>query len=631
MKGTLNTNTEWLQTNDIGGFASGSVFGPPTRRYHGLLCASLNPPTERVMLVSHLVETVQVGEQVLPLSTEHYLRHRPETEAQVNSFINRPYARWQYELKETQIEKSVLMLKEENTTLVRYTNTGKESLTLFIKPLLALRDFHHLRTESTSVETRIEGNTVKVQSPEMPTVFLSASVATWQAKADWYHELYYHEEANRGFDATEDNFLPAELNCTLGRNESLILRLSTLPGVVTQKPFIEADKKHLLELKADSFLNDLKEAAQQFIVHRESTSGPTILAGYPWFSDWGRDTLIALRDFQDFMSPGETQAVIRTFLHYQKDGLIPNRFPDNPDDAIEYNTADATLWLFVALWETQQKTPDVDFLRTVFADLTLILETHIEGTHFNIGLQANGLMSQGEAPWQLTWMDAKIGDFTVTPRQGLAVEINALWYNALKIYQSFQRTLKDKSLSVADPIKRFEKSFVETFWRADDLGLYDVISKDGTPDLVVRPNQVYALSLPFVVLPKSKQKIVLQQLGEKLYTPFGLRTLSADDAGFVPEYKGTPLQRDSAYHQGTVWPFLLRDYWVAYEKINGKRKTKLQLKTEIESLKHHFYFEAGVNSVSEVFDGLRPEYGKGTPQQAWSVAALCKMQKMMDD
>ncbi len=630
MKGTLNINTEWLQTNGMGGFASGAVFGPPTRRYHGLLCASLNPPTERVILVSHLLETVQVGEQVLPLSTEHYLRHRPKSKVQVNSFKNTPYAQWQYKLNGAQVAKSVLMLKEENTTLVRYTNTGKQPLTLFIKPLLALRDFHHLRTGATSVEKSIEGNTVKVQSPEMPTVFLSASVARWQAREDWYHELYYDREANRGFNATEDNFLPAELDCTLAANESLILRLSTQAGVVTQKPFIEADKEHLLRLKSDPFLGDLETAAQQFIVHRESTSEPTILAGYPWFSDWGRDTLIALRDFQDFMTPGETQAVIRTFLHYQKDGLIPNRFPDNPDDAIEYNTADATLWLFVALWETQQKTPDVDFLRTVFADLTLILQAHIEGTHFNIGLQPNGLMSQGESPWQLTWMDAKIGDFTVTPREGLAVEINVLWYNALKIYQSFQVRLKDESFRVAEPLKLFEKSFVETFWRTDNLGLYDVISKDGIPDLAVRPNLVYALSLPFVLLSKSKQKIVLQQLREKLYTPFGLRTLSTDDNQFVPEYKGTPLQRDSAYHQGTIWPFLLRDYWVAYEKINGKRKTKLQLKSEIESLKHHFYFEAGVNSVSEIFDGLRPEHGKGTPQQAWSVAALYKMQKMLE-
>lgn len=631
MRGTLNTNTEWLQTNGLGGFASGPVFGAPTRRYHGLLCASLNPPTERVMLVSHLVETVQFGEQVFPLSTEHYLHHRPKTDIQVNGFKNRPYAQWQYELNGAQIEKSVLMLKEENTTLVRYTNTGKEPLTLFIKPLLALRDFHHLRKGSTNVETNIEGNTVKVQSPEMPTVFLSASVATWQARADWYHELYYNEEANRGFDATEDNFLPAELDCTLAANESLVLRLSTQPGVVTQKSFTDADDVYASTENKDSFLADLTVAAQEFIVHRESTSGPTILAGYPWFSDWGRDTLIALRDFQDFMSPGETQAVIRTFLHYQKDGLIPNRFPDNQDDEIEYNTADATLWLFVALWETQQKTPDVYFLRTVFADLTLILQAHIEGTHFNIGLQPNGLMSQGEAPWQLTWMDAKIGDFTVTPRQGLVVEINALWYNALKIYQSFQGTLKDKSFSVAEPIKLFEKSFVKTFWRADNLGLYDLISEDGTPDLAVRPNQVFALSLPFVVLPKSKQKIVLQQFGEKLYTPFGLRTLSTDDAGFMPEYKGTPLQRDSAYHQGTVWPFLLRDYWVAAEKINGKRKTKTALKTEIESLKHHFYFDAGINSVSEIFDGLAPQHGKGTPQQAWSVAALYRMQKMLVD
>ena len=621
---------EWLQTNSLGGFAAGCVSGAPTRRYHGLLCASFHPPTERFMLVSHLIETLQINGQTIPLSTEHYWHHRPQLEVPVQSFSNLPYAQWQYAVNSVQIEKSVLMLDHENTTLVRYTNTGKESVKLFVKPLLAMRDFHYLRKDHPDFKTTIEGNTVKVQSEALPTVYLSANVDLWQPRSDWYHELYYHEEALRGFEATEENFLPAEVHHTIAPGASLVLRLSTKSGVVSQKAFTQADEKYASKPENQSFIGDLKEAAQQFLVHRESTNGTSILAGYPWFSDWGRDTLIALRDFQDFMTPGEVQAVFKTFLHYQKDGLIPNRFPDNPEDEIEYNTADATLWLFVALWETQKKAPDIGFLQTVFADLTLIIEAHLKGTHFNIGMQANGLLAQGEAPWQLTWMDAKIGDYTVTPRRGLAVEINALWYNALKIYQSFQSTLKDNTLNVAKPVKQFEKAFIKTFWRPDNLGLYDLINEDGTPDLSIRPNQIYALSLPFDILPKPKQKLVWQQVSENLYTAMGLRTLAIDDPCFIPEYKGTPLQRDSAYHQGTVWPFLLRDYWVAYEKINGIKKTKIQLKTEIESLQHHFYADAGVNSVSEIFDGLRPEHGKGSPQQAWSVAALYKMQKLLE-
>ncbi len=629
MSAKTNKNQEWLQTNDLGGFCSGSVSGPPTRRYQGLLCASLNPPTDRYLLVSHLLETVFINQVSTPLSNEHYLQHLPVLNLAFD-FKNQPYAHWCFNLEGGKLEKSVLMLKGENTSLVRYKNVGHQPLTLFVKPLLALRDYHTLREDNPAVDVTIEGNTVCAQTWGEPKVFLASNLAHWEPIKNWYHQLYYSEEAARGFEATEDNFCPADINALLAPGEILLLKFSTQPGPVSEKPFLEADKCYASLSDKERFKADLELAARQFIVHRESSNSSTILAGYPWFTDWGRDTLISLRDFQDFMEPNEAQQIIKTFLQYEKNGLIPNRFPDNADDDIEYNTVDATLWLFVAVWELQQKHQDLAFIQSIFSSLTKIIKAHIEGTDFNIKVLESGLLRAGEAPWQLTWMDAKIGDYTVTPRSGCAVEINALWYNALKIYQSFQKTVKDKTLDVKPYIKTFEKSFASTFWNDQMGGLYDVVIEAEEKDEVIRPNQVYALSLPFTILPKAKQKKVLQQIGEKLYTPFGLRTLALDNPDFKPEYKGDTWERDEAYHQGTVWPFLLREYFVAYEKIYGSKKAKLAMSESLEAFKNHFYHDAGIGSVSEIFDGGHPLHGKGCPAQAWSVAALWKLVKMAE-
>lgn len=629
MNGQENKNKEWLQTNNIGGFSSGVVSGAPNRRYHGLLCASLNPPTERHLLVSHLIETVLIDDKSYALSTENYLNHRSEPEIETR-FKQAPYAHWDYSLKGGRLAKSIIMIPDENTTLVRYENTGNLPLTLFLKPLLALRNYHSLRTETASVEVKIEGNTVWVQGWGEPKVYLSSNVANWQKTEDWYHQLYYQQEAERGFDSVEKNFSPAELEATLQPQKSLVLKFSTQEGPLSEKPFIAADKAYLPTNEKDHFKLDIARAAKQFLVHRESSNTPSILAGYPWFTDWGRDTLIALRDFQDFMHPSEAQQIIKTFLQYEKNGLIPNRFPDDAHDEIEYNTADATLWLFLALWELQQKHRDDDFLKEIFPKLTNIIKSHIVGTDFGIKVHNSGLLMAGEAPWQLTWMDAKIGDQIFTPRRGCAVEINALWYNALKIYQAFQKSLKNNTLDISAYIKAFENRFTLNFWNPKTLGLYDVIDEQNIPDESIRPNQVYALSLPFTILPKAKQKLVLQQISEKLYTPLGLRTLDVNDPAFEGFYEGDAWARDKAYHQGTVWPFLLREYYVAYEKIYGRSKTKGAINKDLEKLKHHFYNDAGIGSVSEVFDGLSPESGKGCPQQAWSVAALWKLVKMAD-
>jgi len=624
-----NTSKEWLETNGLGGFASGSVHGAPSRRYHGLLCASLNPPTDRHLLVSHLVEKVCIEDQMIALSTEHYLHHRPEAEIR-GAFSARPYAHWSYVLPGGSLEKSITMLEDENTTMVRYKNTSTQPLSLFLKPLTAARDYHTLRQEETIREVSLVGNAVTVQCEDQPPIYMASNQANWQLRSDYYHELYYNTEASRGFEATETNFLAAELEARLAPDEVLLLRFSTEVGVVSEQVFMEKEAAYQNHKINDRFKKDVALAAEQFLVHRESSNGSTILAGYPWFTDWGRDTLIALRDFQDFLAPAEAQLIIKTFLQYQQHGLIPNRFPDDPEEAIEYNTIDASLWLFVSVWELHEKKPDTLFIEQIYEALTSILEAHLVGTHFNIEVLESGLLSGGEAPWQLTWMDARIGDHTVTPRRGCAIEINMLWYNALKIYQALSKEVGQKLLVVDPWIKKFEKSFEKTFWNAEKSALYDVIKTDGTVDDALRPNQIYALSLPFTSLSKKRQKQILQQCSEKLYTPLGLRTLAPEDENFKPAYDGDTWARDTAYHQGTVWPFLLREYWQAYLRVQGKRKTKKLLATELKVLENHFYHDAGIGSVSEVFDGKDPVHGKGCPQQAWSVAALWYMLKLKE-
>ena len=615
MEPTKQKHTEWLETNGLGSFAAGSVDGTPSRRYHGYLCASLTPPTERHLLVSHIIERVLVEEKMYNLSTPHYVDHRPENEAD-SVFKAFPYAHWDYKIWAARLSKSVTMLEHENTTMVRYTNTGSLPLTFFLKPLLALRDFHDLRAEGDDLEVNLEGNTVMVQAWGQPKVYMSASHTHWERHDDWYHSLFYVDEDARGFEAQETNFLAAEMEASLAPNESLLLRFSTEMGPVSEEAFTSKDKAYKKMKGSDTFKKDVELSAQNFVVHRDSSNGLTIMAGYPWFSDWGRDTLIALRDFQDFMALGEAQLIIKTFLQYQRHGLIPNRFPDDPHDEIEYNTIDASLWLFVAVWELHQKSPDKVFIEQIFETLTMIIEAHLVGTDFNIGVLDSGLLSGGEAPWQLTWMDAKIGDHTVTPRRGCPVEINCLWYNALKIYQSLGKEIKQSLLEVEPWIEKFEASFVDAFWNVEDECLYDVLGPDGEVDKAIRPNQVYALSLPFTVLTNDEQQRVLECITQKLYTPLGLRTLDSGNEAFKAVYAGGPWERDAAYHQGTVWPMLLRDYWEARWRLDGRRKTRKALQNALPYLESHFYHDAGAGSVSEVFDGASPTGGKGCPQQA---------------
>jgi predicted glycogen debranching enzyme len=377
--------------------------------------------------------------------------------------------------------------------------------------------------------------------------------------------------------------------------------------------------KKLADQHRTTFISDLIISGDQFLADRKSSLSKTIIAGYPWFTDWGRDTMIAMRGL--VIATGrkkDARSILQTFLNYLDRGMIPNRFPDT-GAAPEYNTMDATLWLFVALHDYYEQFADRAFLRKVFDQLTDILEQHIRGTRFNIHITPEGLLFGGQEGTQLTWMDAKVGDYVVTPRIGCPVEINALWYNALCIYVSFGNLLGKKVDAYARRAKEFKHVFRQWFIN-DKHFLNDVVYPGQRVDDSIRPNQLYAISLPYSPLSTKEGKRLLKAIAEHLYTDYGLRSLSPLDPQFKPVFSGDQWHRDNAYHQGTVWSFLWGEYALAYLSVHHySPAAKKWVNKHVAMLRHHFYAEEGLHGISENFDGGQPKEGKGCIQQAWSI------------
>jgi predicted glycogen debranching enzyme len=383
----------------------------------------------------------------------------------------------------------------------------------------------------------------------------------------------------------------------------------------------------------NQFFADLAAIADQFIVFRESTQSYSIIAGYHWFTDWGRDTMIALQGLGIALGKQViSKSILGTFLKSIDQGMLPNRFSDNEKDMPEYNTIDATLWLFDTLYKYYQKFGDAELIKENLPLLEEILKWHIEGTRYNIHVTADGFLAGGEGLSQLTWMDARIGDFVVTPRQGLSVEIQALWYNALQVYLHFSTKFSPASNTFPSIIQQTAKKLKTNFksYFLNEKGyLNDVLQEDKKADDAIRPNQIYALSLSFPILDKETGKSVLRNVDQHLFTSYGLRTLSPEHPEFKPVYQGNQWERDTAYHQGTVWPFLLSDYFQACKYVYGLTSDVLEkIESSVEVLKKHFYEEGCIQGIAEIFDGQNPDEGKGTINQAWSVSTLIQIIEM---
>ncbi|GAB2584074.1 amylo-alpha-1,6-glucosidase [Spirosoma areae] len=631
---------EWLITNGLGGYASSTLTGANSRRYHGLLVAAQNPPTDRQVLVSKVEETLLTEQGPVALASNRYgdVVH-PQGWQHLVSFERLALPTWVYQAGEHSLSKTVFMVQMANTTVVVYKNLSKKAVTIQLMPLFVHRDYHSLFHQNDYYNFYIAQTTpyLKLYAHYgAEPLYCAFSSGTFIENRAWYNRFTYRQEQERGLDFMEDAYAVGHIETRLEPGGECFLTFSTdekilIPDPADLRAWEIKRVEDLRQSQTEPFLQDLVISANQFIVQRQFTGtqaaqSETIIAGYHWFTDWGRDTMIALRGLCISLGHQQTaQRILATFFRYLDDGMLPNRFPDNSHDPIEYNTIDATLWLFVALYEYHQKFNDLAFVEQYFEPLLTILDAHISGTRYGIHVTENGLLYGGKGTAQLTWMDARVGDYVVTPRHGCPVEINALWYNALQITIFFARQLRRKPDMYALMVRRFEESFRPHFWNEKGY-LNDVVIPGGSPDSSIRPNQIYALSLPFPLLNKTDQQQILATVDAHLYTPYGLRTLAPSDPAFAAVYGGDPWLRDTAYHQGTVWPFLLGEYWPAYFRVHGdSAKARKRMYTELATLKQHFYENDCLFGISEIFDGLHPQQGWGAANQAWSVGAMVKL------
>jgi predicted glycogen debranching enzyme len=635
---------EWLVTNGLGGYASGTTAGTATRRYHGLLMAALDPPTGRTLLVAGLDETARYSGREFPLATNRWLSGSvsPAGYLQLESFhLEGTKPVWRYALADALLEKRVWMQQGANTTYVEYTLVRAGApVELEGKVLVTYRDFH-ATTHGDGWQMQIapveKGIRVTAFDGAVP-FYLRSESAALEARHEWYRDFFLPAERERGLDDHEDRLFAALFRGKLSVGERLTLVFSTdasasLDGeqVRTEQSnhewkLFEAWQKRHSETSSTrpddepSWLWQLVLAADQFVVKRplaDDASGLSVIAGYPWFSDWGRDTMIALPGLTlPLGRPEIAHKILSCFARYVDRGMLPNNFPDR-GGAPQYNTIDASLWYFEAVRQYFEATKDNELLKSLFPVLASIVDAHVAGTRYNIKADpADALLFGGSLEVQLTWMDAKIGDWVVTPRIGKPVEINALWINALNTMASFAGELKQPGGGYAKLRDKAVKSF-QKFWNPARNCCFDVLDSPGIgADAALRPNQIFAVSLPLSPLTPAQQKSVVDAAGRELLTSFGLRSLAPSEPGYKGQYAGGPRERDSAYHQGTVWAWLLGPFALAHYKVY---KDRAAAQSFLEPLGRSIY-AAGLGTVSEIFGGDAPFPPAGCPAQAWSVA-----------
>ncbi len=636
---------EWLETNGLGGWASSSITGCNTRRYHGLLVAATVPPAERMSLVSKLDDTIIVNNQRFELSANNYGDViTPKGYNFLTSFTKGLFSEWLYEVDGISLRKTVTMVHGENTTLIIYeVLKAEQAFTLELLSLLSVRGYHSLMRANTSVnrDATFENDIFFTKLYDgTPGIFIKVPGATFEHQPGWYYHFHYSVEEARGLDFTEDLFTPGKFSVQLKEGDTIGIILSTTdPSQKDAHELFLKEKLRKENLLHGTFIGSTEQiltlAADQFIVKREisqgsssaeKNDGATVIAGYHWFTDWSRDTMISLPGL--CLATGrydDAKKIIAAFAKTVSMGMLPNRFQDN-GEAPEYNNVDGTLWYFIAAYKYLQATNDREFiLREILPVLKDIIDWHFKGTRYNIHVADDGLLYAGEKGQQLTWMDARVGDWVVTPRMGKPVEIEALWYNVLKIFAEFLvMNGQENDASITNISAGIvKKSFEEKFWYAEGNYLYDVIDENGNPDSSLRPNQLFAISLPFALIEGEQAASVLQIVTGKLYTPVGLRSLSPDDDRYIGIYGGDQRKRDAAYHQGTVWSWLLGPYADALMKVNNDA---VKVNQVIDNFTYHLS-EAGIGTVSEIFDGDAPHYPKGCIAQAWGVAEILRVIK----
>lgn len=623
---------EWLETNGLGGFASGTVSGANTRRYHALLLTAQQPGTNRYVLVNHIEEWLSIDGEHIPLSTNLYPDTvHPQGYAHCVAFESTPWPKWIYAYNHEKIQREILCVRDHDLVLVRWTFTGPagHSVTLRVRPMLTGRDYHALHHENDNLSTHATINPGWVTwhpYQGLPAVHALHS-GTYRHAPDWYRHVRLTREQERGLDFEEDWWSPGEFVFALKPGQEHTLAFSTKP--ITQRDVTnriheeQARRKQVRESapQDDRLSNALWLAADAFLVQRGTQH--TMIAGYPWFTDWGRDTFISLPGLCLVTGRHDIAwQIIQTFSSYVSEGMVPNRFPDRSEDP-EYNSIDASLWFIHAVDRYLTYSDDATRVRSIaWPAMKQILDGYRRGTRYGIHMDVDGLITGGTPGAQLTWMDVKIGDWLVTPRHGKPVEIQALWMRALDIGARLATRFDEPgyALSCQNDRARAVESFRQRFWYKGGQYLYDTIDGPEGDDASIRPNQIYAIALCHDVLTRDKAKLVLQMVQDHLLTPVGLRTLSPKDSRYRGRYEGGVTARDSAYHQGTVWPFLLGPFVTAWLNTYGKDSdVRHEGRSFLEGLGRHLQ-DACLGQVSEIFDGDAPHHPRGCSAQAWSVA-----------
>ena len=636
---------EWLVTNGLGGYASASLSGANTRRYHGLLVPAFSPPLGRAVLLSKVEEEVRVEDQLYQLSANKYPSVvQPQGFRHLAHYNNRPVPCFTYVFHEetVMLEKRVWMSHGKNTVYVRYTLVkAPEPVRLGIVPLMAYKDYHteQHRWDGFLGATTFEpdGRIQFVAYPTAHPLFLTMKPPfAFRGHTGWFYNFEHPREQERGLDFTEDLYCPGRFDGVFAPGQSITL-VATVETETPEEPevalrAVEARQRRLLEQAVvppgDAVRETLTLAADQFVIEKsDKVARATIMAGYHWFTDWGRDTMIALPGLcLTTKRYGVAREILSAFAGVIHDGLLPNRFSDSGGGA-EYNTVDASLWFFHAVYAYAQASGDWGFAqKEMLPVLQKILAAHVQGTDFNIGVDpADGLLHAGQPGVQLTWMDAKVGDWVVTPRTGKPVEINALWHNALCVTADLAHRAGhfDAAADCRARAAQVKASFAALFTNPATRTLFDVIGPDGQPDASLRPNQIFAVSLPFPVIEGDGAKAIVDIVAEHLLTPYGLRTLTPGAPEYHPCYApGDQTARDGAYHQGTVWPWLLGAFADAHLKVYGdKAKTRALLDTLLSV----GLTEYGGGTLAEIFDADPPYLPNGCIAQAWSVAEVLRV------
>lgn len=636
---------EWLLTNSRGGFVSGTLAGCCTRRYHGLLVGTLHPPASRILALANCLEKITLEIDQLEFSCfefEHNMH--PRGDEYLTAFTRDFGVHFEYELGVARLTKSIYLAPDADTVALVYAFSDlTRPFTFSIRPLTAMRDFHALQNASVKLTSAIDNpNTIQIQGPTATdaSLYLYSPAMTFRPDPEWWYRFFYRIENQRGQDCFEDLWSPGWFSCRVENPQTVVLfasltpKQSSAPDWPDLDTLVESLKQQQNGLSRHAYGRDpiqkaLFLAAGQFVIQRtiEGRPTPTILAGYPWFLDWGRDTFIALPGLCLSTGRLDTAAgVLQTFAAAVSEGMIPNRFDDYGGPP-HYNSIDASLWFIQAAFAwLRQSQNDALFETDLLPAVRAVIDAYYAGTRFGIRADSDSLITGGDQDTQLTWMDAKCGGVVFTPRQGKPVEINALWYNALCLLADYYtRHGNAEAEYFASLSEQVKKSFSALYWNEQTGCLHDCVFPDGSPDPSIRPNQVFAVSLPHSPLSKAKQKRVVQTVQQELLTPYGLRTLSPRDPKYIGKYRGDGFQRDSAYHQGTVWPWLMGAFIEAFLKVyDNSDRARQQAAAMLSPLIHHFATRGCLGSISEVFDGDPPHYAGGCPAQAWSVAEVLR-------